>query len=383
MKTNHPMSEMRAAGVRTCTRCLYPETKPDLTFNAEDVCSACIAFDKRKQIDWATRKRELEILLEKGRNSSGYDCIVPSSGGKDSTWQVLTLLEMGAKPLIVTATTCHLTNIGRKNIDNLARYATTVEFSPNKTVRAKINRIGLLEVGDISWPEHVSIFTTPFRAACDFGIPLIFYGECPQEAYGGPPGTEDAKEMTQRWVQEFGGFLGLRPSDLIGRFTQHDMTDYMPPAVERLKSIGVHGYFLGQFFEWDSHRNAEVAKAHGMTCALPSKANLWDSENLDNAQTGIHDRFAYLKFGYGRATAQIGVDIRNKRLNREGHKDLARALDRFFPYVYAGVHFEDMLSRIGVTVEEYFDAERRFMNRQLFDCDASNSNAPVSLRAAS
>jgi hypothetical protein len=41
---------------------------------------------------------------------------------------VLTLIElMGAKPLVVTAVTCHLTPIGRANIDNLARYATTIE----------------------------------------------------------------------------------------------------------------------------------------------------------------------------------------------------------------------------------------------------------------
>jgi hypothetical protein len=31
-------------------------------------------------------------------------------------------------------------------------------------VRAKLNRLGLELVGDISWPEHVSIFTTPFEA---------------------------------------------------------------------------------------------------------------------------------------------------------------------------------------------------------------------------
>lgn len=352
--------------LQRCSRCLYPTTKPDLTFDANGVCSACTAFDKRAMVDWAKRKHELELLLETGKNSSGYDCIVPSSGGKDSHWQVLTLIEMGAKPLVVTATTCHLTEIGRANIDNLARYATTVEFSPNKVTRAKLNKIGLLEIGDISWPEHVSIFTTPFRAACDFGIPLIFYGECPQEAYGGPPGTDEAKELTQRWVQEFGGFIGLRPHDLIGRdeITAHDMVDYTPPPIEKLKAVGVRAYFLGQFFNWGSRRNARVAKENGMQFKNPSLANWWNFENLDNAQTGLHDWFCYLKFGYGRATAQLSVDIRNGYITRE--KAASKNNESWFPYPYIGVSVDDVLDNIGVGFNQQRDAERRFTNREIF-----------------
>jgi tRNA(Ile)-lysidine synthase TilS/MesJ len=121
-----------------CKRCLYPDTKPDLHFE-NGICSACRAFDKRKETDWKVREGELLKILETNpKNGSGYDCIVPSSGGKDSTWQVLKLSRLGVKPLVVTATTCHLTPVGRKNIDNLSRYATTIEVTPNRTQRAKL-----------------------------------------------------------------------------------------------------------------------------------------------------------------------------------------------------------------------------------------------------
>ena len=72
---------------------------------------------------------------------------------------------LGAEVTVVTARTCHLTEIGRQNIDNLARYARTIEVTPNMTVRAKLNRLGLELVGDISWPEHAAIFSTPFSVA--------------------------------------------------------------------------------------------------------------------------------------------------------------------------------------------------------------------------
>ena len=163
----------------------------------------------------------------------------------DSTYQVLRLLELGAHPTIVTATTCHLTDIGRKNIDSLSRYATTIEVSPNKSIRAKLNRLGLEWTGDISWPEHAAIFSTPFRLAAETGINLIMYGENPQHQYGGPKGTEDAQLMTERWTQEFGGFLGLRPSDFEGVFEKLDKNGDGKVAHDELMPAGFGGMGTG------------------------------------------------------------------------------------------------------------------------------------------
>lgn len=346
-----------------CQRCLYPDTKPDLFFNDQGVCSACTAHDKRKEIDWTAREGELLRLLEMSRRKGAdYDCIVPSSGGKDSHYQVLKLIELGVRPLVVTAMTCHLTDIGRANIDNLKRYATTLEIQPVRPLREKLNRAGLELVGDISWPEHVSILTAPFKAANDLDIPLIFYGESPQNQYGGPPGTEDAREMTLRWVQEFGGFLGLRPGDLIGRdgITEIGMAEYMPIPVEHVKQGGITAYFLGQFYEWDSRRNARVAVEAGMKTQLPCSANIWEFENLDNAQTGIHDYFCWLKHGFGRATAQLSVDIRNGMIDRDDAEALAARSDGRYPDEYMGVSLAEILDRIGMTVAEFDAIAARF-----------------------
>lgn len=349
-----------------CRSCLMPSTRPDTAF-IDGECSACISFRKRRDIDWPAREAELLRILETTpKNDSGYTCIVPSSGGKDSHWQALKLIELGAKPLIVTATTCMLTDIGRKNIDNLARYATTVEITPRRDVRAKLNKLGLELVGDISWPEHVSIFTTPFRAAADFGIPLIFYGECPQENFGGPIGTDTARTLTKRWRSEFGGFLGLRPSDMIGQegITAADMMDYGLPSDEKLE--GVTAYFLGQFYEWDSHRNAKVAVDAGMQYRLSSPADWWDKENNDNAQTGVHDFFCYLKYGYGRLCAQVSVDIRKGLISREEAYSLVRRRDGTYPATYLRVTLQEVLDHIGMSWSEWHACVDRFMNHDLF-----------------
>ena len=202
--------------MKYCTRCVMPDTKPDLEFDDDGVCSACRAFERRAEVDWEGRERELLAVFDRYRNPSGYDCIIPVSGGKDSTYQVVTALKYGMHPLCVTSTTCDLSPIGRANLANLQRMCDHIEYTTNRTVRSKLNRIGLETVGDISWPEHVSIFTIPVRAAVAYKIPLILWGENSQNEYGGPAAAQENQTLDRAWLEEFGGLLGLRVSDIVG-----------------------------------------------------------------------------------------------------------------------------------------------------------------------
>ena len=163
-----------------CKHCVMPDTKPYLHLDREGVCDACRSYDKRKVADWKARHEELVQLLENYRRPDGsnWDCIVPVSGGKDSTHQVVRLLQLVPNPLCVTSTTSDLSALGRKNIENLKHLGVDyVEMIPNPLIRAKLNRIGLTQVGDISWPEHVGVFTIPMRVAVQFNVPFIIWDE--------------------------------------------------------------------------------------------------------------------------------------------------------------------------------------------------------------
>lgn len=345
-----------------CKRCVMPNSRPDTAF-VDGVCSACLSYERRPQIDWEARKRELIALLDR----HGGRCIVASSGGKDSHYIALTLKEMGADVTAVTATTCHLTPIGRRNIDNLARYCPTIEVTPNRTVRAKLNRLGLELVGDISWPEHVSIFTTPLKMSVALGLPLIFYGENPQDQYGGPLGSDEARQLTARWRSEFGGFLGLRPHDLVGKLgiTERDMADYdlpvcLPPQTE--------AHFLGQYIQWDSHHNLTVAEEAGLVSQLPCTANWWRGENLDNAQTGLHDVLMEAKYGYSRGCAQLSVDIRTGLVQREYALQWVQKRYGLIFDKYMDVPLEEILARIGITESDLRTVIAKFWNPKVREC---------------
>jgi tRNA(Ile)-lysidine synthase TilS/MesJ len=105
--------------VKYCRKCILPSSKPDLQFDENCICQGCNAYANRKIIDWSLREKEFSKLINDYKNKNEYDCVIPVSGGKDSTYQVIKVLEYGLNPLCVTARTDFLTEIGRRNIENI------------------------------------------------------------------------------------------------------------------------------------------------------------------------------------------------------------------------------------------------------------------------
>ena len=351
-----------------CRRCLYPNTKPDLWFNSDGVCSACLAYDARSTIDWSARETEFRRLIR--TNAGGpHDLIIACSGGKDSTYQIVKCLELGFRPLAVTATTDHLSAIGRRNLDNISRLCDHVEVTPNRAIRNRIAKFALEELGDISWCEHHLIWSVPAREAIARGIPVVLYGENPQNEYGaGPKGSESNDRLTTEWVHEFGGLLGLRLEDVqdILGISAADLELYRKPD-------GVEAVFMGQYFPWDGYRNAQIAQDHGFEWHHSQvEGSFGCFENLDNLQTGIHDRLRFLKFGYSRAT-----DIASSLLRRSSESKFGRdynrlilanhvaAIERDWPSTDLGVSYAFILAQLGVSMAEWEAIAARFTNHDV------------------
>jgi N-acetyl sugar amidotransferase len=362
--------------IRYCVRCVMPETKPDLHIDEEGVCNACLSYENRMEVNWDARKTELSEILDCYRSGDGssYDCIVPVSGGKDSTFQVLSMRRLGMNQLCVTATTDHLSDIGRRNIENIKRLGVDyIEVSTNPIVRRRINRLTLEQVGDISWPEHVAIFTIPVRISVQMGIPLVVWGENSQHEYGGPAAAASDNTLTRRWLEEFGGLLGMRVSDLVGQhgIEQRDLIQYTYPTDEELQRVGVTGLFLGYYLPWDGYHNALIAQAHGFESYHTAvEGSVVNYENLDNLQTGIHDYFKFVKYGFGRATDIACLHVRRGRITRDEAVELIKLHDGRFPSSYLGVPLAEILRPLDMTVEEFVRVCDRFTNKRLFVTDS-------------
>jgi hypothetical protein len=265
-----------------------PNTRPDAHF-VDGVCSGCCSYAERQTIDWEARHGALlDMIAEAKKAHAPWDVVVPVSGGKDSTYQVIRLKELGARVLAVNGGTEMLSDIGRRNLDNLKRYCDVLEWTPNVEVRKKLVRIGLYRVGDLSWSEHCTIWGTPTRTAAAFGIPYVVWGEQPQREYSNPANCIPATNLDGRWVAEYGGLLGLRIDDLIGEdgLTADDLEVYRFPSAKTLDAAGVKGIWLGDYENWDGWRNAFIAQQYGFeTLPHSVEQSLANYENLDNLVT--------------------------------------------------------------------------------------------------
>lgn len=360
-----------------CKVCIMPNTKPDLHF-VNGVCTGCLAYKNRKKIDYKKREKEfVEIITYHKKNKkSPYDCIVPVSGGKDSFFQTIKCLEYKLKPLCVVASTQKLSAIGRINIEALKNLGVdVVEFSPNKLIRRKIDKFTLKTIGDISWSEHMCIWSIPFRIAQKFQIKLIVWGENSQNENGGPSDSQESKILNERWITEFGGLGGLRATDLIQPLKlNHD--DIYPYTISDQFSLpkDFESIFLGQYFPWYGIDNYKLAKKNGFReYHKIVEGSCVSFENLDNLYMRVHDYFKFLKYGYDRVTDWLCWKIRRNEVSRTQALKINSKLCGHYPDEYLGEKIKTLLKDIGVSVKEFNSICDNFVNKNIFKKDIKNN----------
>ena len=364
--------------MRYCKACLFPETKPDLFFNEQGVCSACVSsIQKKTEIDWNNREKEFFEIINKYKkqpNEIGYDCLIPV-GGKDSTYQAYFMKEVcGLNPLCVCFETTSITELGQQNLDNISKMGIDViYFKKNYEVYKTMVIEGFKRVGDEMWPNHIGIFTIPVNIAVKFNIPLIIWGENPQQEYGGPLEAVENKYLNRKWLEEFGGLIGNRIQDMIGinGLTEKDLTPYFYPSDEEIEKVGVVGLFLGHYFFWDAKKQLEIVKKHGFSVKEdgPVEGTYTNYENLDEKMHGLHDYLKYVKYGFGRATDHACIDIRNNRIIRDEGLKLVKKYDGKYPHN----SINEFVKYSGMTKPEVDSIIDSFTNSMLFEKDQNEN----------
>ena len=357
-----------------CKKCLFPGTKPDLYCDENGICSACInAEQKNKGIDWDQRKLDFEEIINNYRKDNiGYDCLIPVSGGKDSTYQAYFMKEVyKMNPLCVCFETTYSTDLGNQNLDNISRLGIDViHFKKNYDVYKSMVIESFKRIGDEMWPNHIGIFTIPVMFAVKMDIPLIIWGENSQMEYGGPDlRSVQSRVLNRKWLEEFGGLLGNRIEDMVGvnNIKRKELTPYFYPSDEDIERVGVTGIFLGSYFFWDARKQLEIIKAKGFKVKEdgPIEGTYTNYENLDERLVGLHDYLKYVKYGFGRATDLACIDIRNKRLTRDEGIKKVSIYDGKYPH-YA---IKSFIEYSGLSKDEIDNTIDSFTNPLLFKQD--------------
>ena len=359
-----------------CKRCLYPDTKPQLVFDENGICSACKNHELKEKIDWKSKEKELKEILEKFRSKNNYyDCIIPVSGGKDSHFQAYTIKEkFGLNPLVVNFHPLDQTEIGKKNLDNLKKLGVDcIEFSPNPNVYLKLARFGLKKLGDFQWPEHIGIFTVPVQIAIKYKIPLIIWGENPQFEYGQPTDISTDTILDRKWLEKNGGYFldKIKPQDMIKHgFELNDIQPYLYPSDDEINQVGITGIFLGSYIKWDIFKQLEIVKTIGFQENDEPKEGTFNKwENLDVYFTVFHDYFKFLKYGFGRATDHASIEIMHGRISREQGLKLVKQYEGKIPrkYLKKFLEFADM------SMDDFIGICNEFTNKEIFKVDENQN----------
>ena len=356
--------------MKFCKKCLYPSTKPQLQFDERGICSACNNYKLKDEVDWGKKKVDLLHILDKYKSKDGskYDCIIPVSGGKDSTFQTYTIKEtFGLNPLAVNFHPHDQTEIGRKNLENLKQLGVDcIEFSANPLVYSKLAKFGLVELGDFQCPEHIGIFTVPVQVAVRYKIPLIIWGENPQLEYGQPTNIDTDTILDREWNEKNGGYFldKIKPKDMTKYgFKTKELIPYIYPSDDDIRRIGVTGIFLGSYIKWDLFKQLDFVKELGFSENDELKEGTYDKwENLDVYFTVFHDYFKFLKYGFGRTTDHASIEIRYERITREQGIELVKKYEGKIPRKY----LDKFLKSADISEQEFHDICDKFTNKEIF-----------------
>ena len=350
-----------------CKNCLNMSTRPRIEFDKRGWCNSCQWMEEKNNLDWSERQRELKEILETHRDTNGgYDCIVPVSGGKDGSYVSHRLKnDFGMNILTVTVTPALSLKLGNQNLRNFIDSGFNhLQINPDPEAMRILNRIGFIEKGFPYYGWLISIQAAVVRIAVNFRIPLIFYGEDGEVEYGGSTESKNTPiydvEYMRRIYLEGGYNKVLNSSGL----SDSQLYFFRFPHKNELKDQKIKITHWSYFENWDSYRNYLVAKEH---CGL--KEN--DSNNSgtftnfsqnDQALYSLHTYIMYLKFGFGRATQDAGIEIRRGALTRSQAVNLVRVYDGHYPEEFIDTYLE----YYQISMDEFDAVLDKWANKNLF-----------------
>lgn len=344
--------------MKKCVQCGLPETHETISFDAEGVCNICRQHQfKHERIDWERRKQELGALIEEHRGKYDYDCIVPFSGGKDSTWTLYYLVkEYGVKPLVVRFDHGFMRPNLEENVKRTIRRlgVDMLSFTPNWKVVQKLMLQSFLEKGDFCWHCHTGIFSYPMWIALEKRTPLLFWGE-PSAEYTAYFSYDQAEEVDEKRFNRYVN-LGISADDMFVRFggsiDARDLKSYSYPPLKQLRALNYRSVCLGSYIPWDvKHQSAVIERELGWKGdQVENVPPQYQYEKIECYMQGVRDYIKYIKRGYSRPSHLVALDVRNGRMSSdEGRRLITEYEGRRPPSLDLFLEF------IGLTHQEFLE----------------------------
>jgi N-acetyl sugar amidotransferase len=351
------------------------DQKEGINIDTNNICEACKYDETKNEINWVEREKKLISLLDKHRKTSGYDCVVPGSGGKDSAYAAHILkYKYGMNPLTVTWAPHLYTSIGWENFTNWVHIGgfDNLLFTPNGKVHRYLTKLAFKNLLHPFQPFIVGQKIIGPQIAKKFNIKLVFYGEN-QAEYGNAADENDDPKMNTKFYSNMDHkdlVLGGSPiKDILkySNFKINDLEPYLPLDLSELEKMKIEQRFLGYYLKWDPQECFYYASKN-----TGFKPNTERTEGTYSKYSGIDDKTdpyhyycTFIKFGLGRASYDAAQEIRNDKITREEGVNLVKKYDSEFPTKY----FSDFLEYIDISKDDFWDTVNKFRSPHLWSFD--------------
>lgn len=331
--------------IQFCKKCFLPSTRPNLGFNNEGVCSACQWSDLKKHVDWPRRQAYFKGLCEHYGKA-----IVPWSGGKDSIYVAYKMRDFGIDPLLITVLPDLETEIGAWNRKNVCKDFKKIEITVSEAKYRDRARECFIENGKVKHPWECAISALVLQQAIKEGYKFVVYGEEGGAEYGGWGGFERAlnhwkEPIDIKYLKEY-YFWGKEMFELPPNYDDLFFTQY------------------SRFESWQSFKHADFAIGKGMrTIPVRSVGTFTCSAQISDTLQDLHAYILFVKFGFGRATADGCIALRDGWTDREEALEWIEAYDGEFN----NAALPEFLEYLRMDKKEFDEVIAKHANREIVE----------------
>jgi glucosamine--fructose-6-phosphate aminotransferase (isomerizing) len=324
------MLEYKRYTLRRCTRCILPETMPYIRFDEAGVCNYCHHYKSRNK---PRPVEQLFELVEPYRRSSGDDCIVPFSGGRDSCYGLhLIVNELKMKPITYTYDWGMVTDLGRRNISRMCarlgveNIIVADDISLKRRNIAKnlsawlksphLGMVSILTAGDKHFFRHVETVKQ------QTGISLNLWGVNPLEVthfkagfLGVPPDFEEErvyshgamKQLRYQWLR----FKAMLQSP---SYFNSSLWDTLSGEYYRSFSEKTDYYHIFDYWRWDEKTIDDTLLNEYDWERAPDTSTTW---RIGDGTAAIYNYIYYTVAGFTEHDTFRSNQIREGDLTRE------------------------------------------------------------------
>ena len=368
--------------MKICSKCIYDERVPGITFDKYGICNYCHQKDMLEKQYGTGRMYGLasinKIVGEVKTSAMGkkYDCVVGVSGGTDSSYMIYLLVEFyNLRPLAVTYDNTWNDPIANENMNKVLG-GLGVDLYTHRINSDEADDIFrsffLAGVPEIEAPTDMAIAEVLYRAAYKHGVKYIFQGHSFITEGITPLGINYFDGKYIKSIHEKFGKLPMRTYPLLtfNRFLYWS-------CIARIKRIRPYWYIsysksharkvLEEKFGWEyygGHHHENKMTKFAQSVYLPQKFDTDERNNELSGEVRIGDKTREEALGIYNTPPEVDGDLVEYFRKRLG---------------FSKVGYERIMSMLPRHWSEYPTYKKRFeLLRPLFYILAKRNLVPMS-----